>query len=288
MRNFLAGLLILAGGLATFPAAVALWQQRVLMDEERFVAAAEDVLREDAVQEALAQRIAKEVVGLLPPAAVASPALTDDLVQPRAREVIERLLEGSLLDAALRGTHRTLVRVIETDAGARAAADETIVIDFGPLIEAVLDDLRRRPALTGPRIEAPEAAGRIRLARSEDIESFLRPARLFDLAAPYLVALPAALFVAVILIARSRSAAAAFAGIIILATAGLRILVLQSAIEEPLIEAALLDPAARQAARATVDILAGTLVGQELPFLLVGGVLLAAGLLFRLPSRGEG
>src|SRR3989304_6260785 len=53
LRSFLAALLILLGALPPIPSSLAFWEQRVLMDEERFVQLARDILGQEAVQERL-------------------------------------------------------------------------------------------------------------------------------------------------------------------------------------------------------------------------------------------
>jgi hypothetical protein len=262
VRSFLAVLLVLVATALTFPATLAVWQQRVIMDRTSFVALSNDVLEKDAVQVALAERLATDVTAV-------DPRLETSTARSIALAVLAGLPGTPAADTALSATHSLLVNLIrnerlDTEAG-------TIVFDLRPVIDQVLADIGLNA------VQLPADTGRIVLIRSEDLTAALRTARFLDSAAPFVVAAPAVVLLLALLIAPNRSLMLALAAVAIAAAAGVRILLLESALGGRLIDDALLDPDARAAATATYDVLAASLIRQEVVVMLIGAVLLGLG-----------
>jgi hypothetical protein len=240
------------------------------MDETRFIDAGNEVLGKDAVQDALAGRIAAEVAGI-----------DSRIDATRARSLTGAFLEGlpdsTTAETALSTTQELLVRLIREES--LDTEDATIVFDLSPVVRQVLAD----SGLSA--VPLPPNTGRVSLVRSEDLTATLRTARFLDDAAPFVVAAPAVVLLVALLIAPGRSLLLIFAGVAIAAVAGGRILLLESAVGDRLIGAALLQADARAAAVATYEVVASSLIEQELFIILIGAVLAGIGVAGAIASR---
>src|SRR6266508_1259205 len=111
MRVLLAAFFVLVAGVLSFPASAALWERRVLMDQDEFVRLGQDILKREPVQQALGERVEREVI------AVAVDAGADRggaarVSRPIVAELVKTLPESSIGVAVLSGTHELMVEVI--------------------------------------------------------------------------------------------------------------------------------------------------------------------------------
>jgi hypothetical protein len=272
VRAALAIILVIVATALTFPATLAVWQQRVLMDTPSFVDVGNDVLSRDAVKDALAGRLASEVTLL-------EPRVQDSTARNLARAFLDNLPESAVAETALSSTHALVVRLIREEN--LETEDDTIVFDLLPVVRQVLNDSGLA------NVPLNEGAGRIVLVRSEDLTASLRTARFLDGAAPFVVAAPAVVLLLALIVAPSRSLLLVFAGLAIAAAAALRILLLESEIGDELIDAALLQPDARAAAIATYDVLAAVLIEQDLFVVLIGAMLAGIGVVSAVVGRHD-
>jgi hypothetical protein len=263
LRGSLAVTLILIGAFLTFPASLAWWEQRVLMDEERFVSVGNDLLEREAIQDALANRIATEAEARG--------------VQPEASRIIAAALVRGLPDSvianeALERAHTVLRRVIRDDTV--RPDDETIVLDLRPVVESVISDA----TLEGAGVQLPPDAGQVVLVRGSDLSGAFRFARAFDDAAFYIAVLPLLVFALAVAVAPNRGLALFGIGLAIALTAGLRIFLIERPLASIFTDAALLEPGASAAADESYDLIAATLIQQEWTFVVIGIALVFFGL----------
>jgi hypothetical protein len=232
LRIILTSLLILLGSLLTFPASLAVWEQRVLMDEERFVAVGRDVLEQDAVQSALAQRIAAEVIG----STLLDPDVPPEASRLVAAGIVRQLPESPIGDEALRRSHALLVRLVRDER--LTAQEDSIVLDLRPVVERVLEGLDIAGQGGTGGIELPEGAGQVTLVHEADLTLAFRMARLFDTTAWYIAALPLVVFALAVIVSPARLMTLALIGLVVALLAGLRIFLIGGPVESLLIDAA--------------------------------------------------
>jgi hypothetical protein len=267
LRAILAALLVLLGALLTFPASLAVWEQRVLMDEDRFVAMGNDVLAEEPVQDAIASRIVDAIQ-----AGGADPLILRVVVNG----VVGQLPGSGPGDQALLRTHALLRGLLRAE---RLAGDgDEIVLDLSDVAAATL-------AAAGLSDDVPPVPVRIVLVQEQDLSSAFRVARWFDGAAVYIALLPVVAFALALLLAPNRPVVLGAIGVVVLATALLRIGVIEGPADALVTEAALLRSEARAAAEATYDVVAATAVRQELVTAGIGLVLVMAAAAWALLQR---
>jgi hypothetical protein len=99
----------------------------------------------------------------------------------------------------------------------------------------------------------------VSLVRKSDLAEAFSVARWFDSAALYIALLPVAAFALAVLFSPNRPRTLVYAGLLVVLTSGVRIAILESPLQSSIIDVALQDPTARDAANATYDVLAATL-----------------------------
>ena len=57
MRSLIAGFLVVVGALMTVPGGVAVWQERVFLDEDTFVSTIDEAFEQEEVQVAIAEQL---------------------------------------------------------------------------------------------------------------------------------------------------------------------------------------------------------------------------------------
>lgn len=277
MRSFLAAVLILFAVLLTFPATLAAWEQRVLMNEDRFLGLSQNILSVAAVQEQIARRVQEKVQAL---AAEEGGELEEQRVADAALKLARELPTSELGEKLLRAAHKLLVRILRADA----LEYDTLALETKPLIERVKADLGYQIDVS--RIEAAEGQGLV-LFREEDLPTPVRVARQLDAIATYIVLLPLIVVAAAVLVAPNPALALRYAGLAIALAAVLRILALEVAIKKLITETIVLDAAAEEAALSVQDKLAWSFEQQDV-FVLVIGVLFAiAGILLGRTRRAR-
>jgi hypothetical protein len=261
LRGSLALLLLLIGAGLTFPASVALWEQRVLMDEQRFIALGDEVLAEEPVQRLLTERIADEAVAI-------EPRLPPEAARLLAQRIVRQLPKSDISADALSRSHEVLRRLVREE-GVRPEED-AIILDLSSVVARVIDE-RGLGSLTPQRAIVPPDTGRFVIVQREDVTQAFGAARWFDSAATYIVLAPLAAFALALIVAHNRPLTLFGAGVLVALAAAARIALLQGSFETRLVDAALLDASARPAALAVYDQLAGSFMQQDV-LVLAGGV----------------
>lgn len=278
MRSFLAGLLILLGALLTFPSSLAFWEQRVLMDEERFVRMTQDILGQPAVQDRIAQRIGEEAQRL---AAEEGEELDPAAVSDAALQVARELPHSELGETLFRTVHRLMVRILRADV----LEYDTLVLETKPLIERVNADLGYQ--IDVARIEALQGQGLV-VVREEEMPNSFKVARRLDAAADWIVLAPLLPFALALVVAPNRSRALAFTGVALVLVAALRIVLLEVVVEKLITDAAVLDPEAERAAFGVYDVLSASYERYDVYLILLGLIFVAFALLLgRLRRAGR-
>jgi hypothetical protein len=281
VRFFLAVFFVLIGAALTFPASAALWEQRILMDEDEFVSIGQEVFRQPDVQAELTDRVADEAVAI-------EPRLSPEASQFLAQGIVAQLPESSLGKASLQRAHALLVRLVHDEA--LTAEEDTIVLDLRPVIEGIVTGLNAELA-SSERIELSSTAGQIVLVQETDLTLAFRFARFFDATAGYFFMLPLVAFGLALIFTPARLLTLALAGATVAVAAGLRIAVVDGPLASDLVDDALIAPSARNAALAAYDAIAATVISQEYVF-LVAGLAVCIGALFLTAalsvSRGTG
>jgi hypothetical protein len=212
------------------------------------------------VQDALTQRIVAEIIAL-------DLRLSPEVSRRLAEGFVAQLPDSSISEEALQRAHALLRRLVRGEA--ITAEDEAIILDLRPVVERVVAALNLQlPA--ADRIQLPPDAGQVVLVQETDLTLAFRLARLFDAAAIYIAVLPLLAFALALLVAPNRLLALAACGAAVASTAGLRIALADGPLASRLVDAALLEPAARRAALDTYDTVAATFVQQEFVVLVVG------------------
>jgi len=320
MRKSASLLLIVIAGLLTFPAALAAWEQRVLMNEDGFVNLGNEVLKQDAVQEALATEVAQGVamvlgpgllggansllgaplgndltnllgsllgpeLGVKPqtgpkPGAGSGAGVESNLIQPIALEVIRELPDSEVSDAALEVTHEALVVAVRKKI--LRPEEDAIVLDLSSEVKGVLEVLEiKAPA------SLPKDAGKIVLLDPTKLATVFRFARWFDGRALLLVALPLLVLAAAIFIAPHRRLATSYAGGALAASALLWIVLVKFGFRSWITDKVAQDDSERAVAHASYDVIANTFVRQELVVIAAGLALVVLGVVWTyISSRG--
>lgn len=291
-----ARLLLALAVLLTFPAALAVWQERVLMDEQRFVATGNDVLQEPAVQREIARSISDEIANARDttlesgisqllggssrdltnilnalggtPAASAddTDAGTRSLVDSVALKLIEGTPNTSEADAALALTRREVL--IAFREGFLRAEDDRIILDLNDALAELLP--------VGAA-NIPSELGEVEVMRRSDLVFTFRLARWFDGRALLLALLPVALFACGFFLAPSWPRYALQAGVSLIAAAAVWIVLVKLPLKWHVVEQTINQERARPAANAAYDVITTSLVHELLILGIVGLVVAAVG-----------
>lgn len=271
LRNSFAGFLVIIGALLCFPASVALWEQRTLASEERFVELGRDIIDEDAVQSAIAKAIADQVRGL---SAVKQVEQQTRLkVDTLAQTGVTALIESDEDDIALRGVYHTTRALADLEKDTVQRDGEDLVIDLRPTVRRVVDDLVGDvPALQG--LQLPADAGVITVANAGSVGIALDAWRAVDKAAPYLIVLPLVPFLLAVFVASGRGFTLFLIGALIAAGAALRIFLLQGPLDSLLEDLITGESVYGDAGFAVYGRIVASHAWQEV-MVLVGGVVVA-------------
>jgi len=267
VRTFLSAILLIVAALLTFPATLAVWEQRVLMDEAQFQQLGNEVLAKENVQTALATRISDEVQRY-------EPRLQGPIVDAAAESIVQRLPDSPPGDLALQTSHELLVRLVRGER--LEAEDDRIILDLRPTVDEVISQIPRQ--IFDADVQLDEDAGRITLVAEEDLSLPFRLARWFDGAALYIAIAPAVVFLIAVVIASHRRTALALGGALIAVSAILRIVLMQTVIRDALLDAAIIDTSSRAAAVDVYDALTASLISQDVIFIAAGAILAGFGL----------
>ena len=238
-RRILAGVLAVLAIIAVVAAVQALWLKTTLQDEDRFVAAFQQLPQDAAVASALSIRVASGIVEAAGVDVFVSEALPDelsflaspltntieDLIAGLANEVIESDAVTSAWTATLRVTHNAVSAVLTGNDRALAVGDGKVVIDLDQVGAVVVD----RVSSTG--LDLPDfdvSLGQITLYENEDLAAVQAVARSINTIGWFLPLLALALIAGTIWATPSRHRMTQFLGFgtalgLLLSLAALRI-----------------------------------------------------------------
>lgn len=194
MRSLLAGLAGLVACLLLPLGVVSTWLAEVVSDTPTYVDTVSPLAEDEAVQDAVGDRLETELRERLPGGVGAS----------LARPAVDRVVEGPefppLWRAANRAAHRQLVAILEQDS----RGDVTLRLD--PLAEAVVDGLAGSTLPAGA-VDVPPVG--VTIAESQELQRARTGYRLLEAAGFWLPLLWLGAVAVTLLVARRRLATAA-------------------------------------------------------------------------------
>jgi hypothetical protein len=300
IRFLIVSLLVLLGGILSVPAAIAIWQEREIQDEDAFVQNVSDVFTDESVQELTATRLTQAIMtrtdfqqrivqGLenLEEDRGAPPS-TSLLAGPLTRVATETVYELCLrflqadefqqvLEAAARATHRAVMAVVNNDRGVLDTSNGQVVLNLRPVILRVVEELageRGEEALS--KLNIPEDAGTIVISEEQEHPWLWDLVQWLDDFNPVVPIITAVLFLLAILIAKSKRRAIIATGATLSLVAGLALL----ALAVPLKELATTwppTPEGQEAAEQVYDILLDSFRRMELFVFILGLAMVVIG-----------
>lgn len=291
MRASVAALLIFIGAVLTFPASLAVWEQRVIADRDGFVELGQEILRNDAVQDRLTERILADTTTVLEANGL---FITSGIIgglgrvqaESLTRVIVEELSDSLIGVQALETAHRALMVVIDDKSDTLGVSGDAIFMNFRPVIERVIAAFET--FLPGGRqVVLPQGIGEVVIVEEEDVAFAFEAARLFDGYAWFIAVTPLAFFAAALVIASNRRMALVLIGIGVVLAAGLRILIYYGPLRSVVLDKVVDDPALRPAAEGIYDTVASSLVSQEIIVVVAGLVILVAGILLAAAQRSD-
>jgi hypothetical protein len=289
VRGAFAVLLVLIGALLTFPASAAVWEQRVLMDQDAFVGLGQEILQQPAVQERLSQRITEDTEAVAAANGYSFPdTIAGNLARNQAanltRVVVGQLPQSPIGEQALITAHRAIVAVVDNDNDTLTSANDEIRFDFRPITEQVLATFEQ-VIPNFPKLTLPPGTGEVVIVEERDVSFAFRAARWFDGAAWYIAALPLIAYAGALLVASNRQMTLFLIGLSALIAAGLRIAIYEGPLQRIVVENVVDDVALRPAARGIYDPIAASLVAQDMVLLVAGIFVIVASIVWWAVQR---
>jgi hypothetical protein len=229
--------LLILGSVAAFSANATVWANRTVFNTDDFIATANRVMNEPAVQDRLATRLTTRLMASgevqarlreeLPAGTQFLAPVIVEAASDLVHDIILRLLQNDTVqaatDTALTAVHTSLMRFLE-DEGAVTIDDNDLVIDLQIILQRAAEEL----GFTGDRIASlPPDAGRVVLVEDAENLSALRPVLAeHDTIAWASVALAVVLFAAAIFVARNRRLTVRTVGLLLVLCGLLHLLVL--------------------------------------------------------------
>jgi hypothetical protein len=302
LRSTIAGFLLVLGALLSIPASLAVWQDRAVLDEDRFVATANEALADDAVQQALAQHMTDEVLARLDvqsiiagrPDLAALQAVLPTAIRDTVYDVCLTVLRSDSLaptrDSMLRTAHRAVKALLLGDSRFIQQNGERVMLDLRPMIYEVVRQLGGDIAVQRAQTLAGPDFGTLVLVQKSDVRWVRDIGDWVDRANPLLPVLAGAALLAAIAIAVNHLRMVAWAGGALVLGVVLTLLLLHGPVRE-LATGWVDNSGDRAAAHATYDAFLDSFQAQEIVLgllaLVVGGPALLASLWQRLMgSRG--
>ncbi|HZP25455.1 MAG TPA: hypothetical protein VFB90_00215 [Dehalococcoidia bacterium] len=244
LRSTIAGFLLVLGALLSVPASLAVWQDRAVLNEDHFVTTAEEALADDAVQQALAQRMTHEVLTRLDvqstianrPDLAALQAILPTAIHDAVYDVCLSVLRSDSLaptrDAMLRASHRAVKALLLGDSRFIQQNGERIMLDLRPMIYEVVRQLGGEVAVQQAQAIAGPDFGTIALVQGPDIRWLRDIGDWIDRANPLLPVLAGAALLAAIAIAVNHVRMLAWAGGALVLAVTLTLLLLHGPVRE--------------------------------------------------------
>lgn len=297
-------ILAIVGALLTIPASFAVWEQREILDQGRFVALGNEALSRQAVQDELAQSLSDDLAVVRDPGLESSISellgdtggtLTtlldviggrrgssasvagDDkgLLTTAAGKVIAAAPNTIATDLALAATHAEVVEAIRNEV--LSTDGSLIVLNLNGAVSQLLP-------VQG--VLLPETAGSVEVMDDNEMSFGLRAARFLDGRAVWLSLLCVAVFGMGFFLAADARRYALQAGVALLITAAVTAVAVRFVMRERIVSDAIDQERSRPAANAVYDVFTSGLLTQELAIAVVGLLLAAAGFLL-LRSSAE-
>ncbi|MCI0814792.1 MAG: hypothetical protein J4N71_06945, partial [Chloroflexi bacterium] len=292
MRSLIAGFLVVLGALLTIPGGVAVWQERVFLNEDAFVSTVDEAFEQEEVQVAIADQLTDVIMERAEIADRISRGLADleenrgeDLallegpLTGLAREAVFRaslrLIEAQPLEAvreaALRSTHRLISALVFDDQAVIAVSGDDLVLDLGVVLEEVIKDMGGDDG-DGllAQIELPEDAGQIVIAENADVATVLDIVGLLDDVSPWVAVVAVAVLALAVLISPHRRSTVIFIGVAVAVVSAIGLVTIEWPLRELSTDAIASTEAGKAAAKATYDVFLRSFQRQQLFVLLIG------------------
>ena len=291
MRSLIAGFLILVGALMTIPGGIAVWQDRVFLDEDTFVSTIDEAFEQEEVQVAIADQLTDAIMeraeiedriagGLanLEDERGEDLTLLEGPLTGLAREAVFRvslrLVEEQPLEevreTALRGTHRLISALVFDDQEVITTSGDDLVLDLGVVLEEVIMDMAGDDGGILADIDLPEDAGQIVIAENADISTVLDIVGLLDDVSPWIAVLAVAILALAVLISPHRRSTVIFIGVAVAVVSAIGLLTIEWPLRELSTDAIASTEAGQAAAKATYDVFLHSFQLQQLVVLLIG------------------
>jgi hypothetical protein len=258
IRLLVASFLIILGGVLSIPAAISIWQERQIQDEDNFVSTTTEVFEDEQVQVVLATRLTEVImtqtdiqqyisdglVDLEDRAGTNVPAGIKLLAAPLTRlatqtvydiclDILQSDAFSTVLETALRTTHKAVMAVIKDDSALLSETNGQVILNLRPVIEQVVQELagdRGQEALS--QLNIPDDAGQIVIRDQAENPWIWKVAKWVDDFDPIIPIVTAIVFLLAIAIARSRRRAIIATGATLAIVAGLTLLALGAPVKE--------------------------------------------------------
>jgi hypothetical protein len=257
-RFLIVSFLIILGGILSVPAAIAVWQEREIQDEDAFVQNVHEVVNNEDVQVLLAQRLTDRILertnlrqriseGLteiqeragtdrgaaIPLLAAPLTRLAGETINRLCLQILQSEAFDTILDTAARTAHRAVMAVIQNDRGLIEQNNGQIVLNLRPVIVQVIENLageRAQQALSNVNI--PEDAGMIVISKEDDNAWLWKVVRWIEDFNPVVPIIVAIIFLLAIVIAKSKRRALIATGAALAIVSGLMLLALAAPVKE--------------------------------------------------------
>jgi hypothetical protein len=204
-RQIASWVLLGIGVLMSLPASVAIWQERMILDEDNFVGITRTAFADDDVENALADRLTAGIMQRSDIRARIDTALASNFNQgaggtlrsdPLLEVLMVRLAEetihtlslrflqsdafAAVRDLAIRGVHRTLMAIVRSDRDYLEVNGNQVVLDLRAVVDDILSRLDANRLQNLQASEPTEEAGRIVITTRSDYGALWTAAKWID------------------------------------------------------------------------------------------------------------
>jgi hypothetical protein len=256
IRLLVVSFLILLGSVLSVPAAIAVWQEREIQDEDAFVSTVSDVFANEDVQEVVALRLTEIIMTRTELRATIEEGLEDRedrenvpdgvglLAGPLERLATESVYRicleflqsdgfADVLETAARTIHRAVTAVISNDDPLLDEVGGQVVLNLRPVIERAIEALAGERGLEAvENLDIPEDAGMIVISEESDHPWLWRLVRWIDDFNPVIPIVAAAILILGIALAKSRRRAIIAVGGSLAVVSGLTLIALGAPLKE--------------------------------------------------------
>lgn len=285
-RSISSSVLLVLAGLLLLLSSFAVWVNRVALNTTVFVDTSTELIEDDAIRGAVAQRAVDELYSSVDVEAAIRERLPDDVKQlagptaaalrQGAPEIVDRALQQPALqrlwEASIEQSHKTLVAVLEGDGDVVSTTGGVVTLDLRLI---VLESAERMGIRSEVEDRLPANAGRIEVLRSDELDTAQDAFQLFKAIAWLLPILTLIAFAGAIWAARDKRSAVRGAGITLLVVGVLGLLV-ANLVGNYVVDALASDTETRDAAGNAWEILTELLRSSFTWLIPVGALLVVA------------